>query len=174
MQFGKRNSLEIDGFRVPAGGAGFLFCRTCRPVLGPTKPPIQWEPEVFFRDLNRRSVKLRTAPFRIMGPTTVLPRYASMMWTGTNFAFYQVTGLQFTFYLMWRVWLSVIQTAIHVERAEIISAAMLTSLLLCGSRGEQQWQKKLDDEELDLIVGVSYCLFLIINLRWRYKSAFNG
>jgi len=52
--------------------------------------------------------------------------------------------LQFTLYLILRVCLPVFQTAVHIQRATTISTALLTPMLLCYSRGGQQWQEQMD------------------------------
>jgi hypothetical protein len=33
-----------SGVPFPAGAGNFLFSTASRPILGPTKPPIQWVP----------------------------------------------------------------------------------------------------------------------------------
>ena len=81
--------------------------------------------------------------------------------------------LQITVYLILRVWLPVFQSAVHIQRATTISTALLTPLLPCYSRGAQQWQEQLDDEELCLLLGVFCCLIVVITLQWQCETALN-
>jgi len=58
-----------------------------------------------------------------------------------------------------------LQSAVRVQRATILSAAVLTSLFLSCSTGTQQWQETLHDEELCLLLSVLYRPTVIITLQ---------
>ena len=57
-------------------------------------------------------------------------------------------------YLIWRLWLPAVSAAIHIQRATVISAALLTSLFLSYSRDAQQRHETADDKELYLLLCV--------------------
>ena len=39
--------VVLSGVQIPAGTRDFLFLKTCRPALGPTRPPLEWVPGLF-------------------------------------------------------------------------------------------------------------------------------
>jgi hypothetical protein len=47
----------------------------------------------------------------------------------------------------------------------IILATLLASLFLPSSREAHQWQEKLDDEELYLLLGVFYWFIFLVKLQ---------